>query len=63
MKVTTISASIKYSHPSNGGWKTVELGAEAQVNGHEGWKKAQARLYKELSDELKGLWANGNGVK
>ena len=28
MKVTNISVSVRYSHPTNGGWKTVELGAE-----------------------------------
>lgn len=63
MKVTTVSANIRYSRDSGqGAWKVVELGAEATLDG-EDWKKAQANLYADLGQQLKALWANGNGHK
>jgi hypothetical protein len=62
MKITTISASVRYSKAlGDGSHKTVELSAEATVNG-EDWHTAQAALYTELGQQLKALWsANGNG--
>jgi hypothetical protein len=62
MKVTTISATIKFSQDTGkGAWKAVEVGAEAAVDATETWQTAQARLYAELGQQLKSLWANGNG--
>jgi len=43
--------------------KAVEVGAEAAVDARETWQTAQARLYAELGQQLKSLWANGNGGK
>jgi hypothetical protein len=64
MKVTTVSANIRYSRDTGqGAWKVVELGAEATIDGKEGWKDAQASLYADLGQQLKTLWANGNGRK
>jgi len=39
----------------------VGVGAEAAVDARETWQTAQARLYAELGQQLKALWANGNG--
>ena len=59
MKITTISAHIRYSRPlGDGSYKTVELGAEATLTAEEPWTKAQANLYQELGQQLKALWSN-----
>lgn len=64
MKVTTVSASVRYSKPmGDGSFKTVELGAEATLTNSEAWTEAQAHLYGELGSQLKALWtakSNGN---
>lgn len=63
MKVTTISASVRYSKPlPDGAWKAVELSAEANLEPNETWSEALASLYQDLGQQLKALWtANGNG--
>jgi len=49
MKVTTISASVRYSKAiNNGEYKTIELSAEAALEPQEAWKEAQASLYADL---------------
>ena len=72
MKVTTISASVRYSKVlGDGSHNTVELTAEATLTPQEGWQKAQATLYHQLGEQLKGLWTtkangqptNGNGCQ
>ena len=64
MKVTTISATIKYSQDTGkGAWKAVEVGAEGTVDTREHWQQALAVLYADLGQQLKSLWANGNGHK
>jgi len=64
MKVTTVSANIRYSRDTGqGAWKVVELGAEATIETKEGWKDAQASLYRDLGRQLKALWVNGSGHK
>ena len=57
MKVTSISASLRYSKvmPS-GAWKAVELSAEASLSDQENWQKAQAALYEQLGRQLTTLW-------
>ena len=60
MKVTTVSASVRYSKAiGDGQHKTVELSAEAALDGNEAWTGAQASLYEELGQQLKALWGNG----
>ena len=60
MKITTISANIRYSQDTgHGAWKVVELGAEATVGEREKWSDAQAELYHQLGQQLKALWSNG----
>ena len=60
MKVTTVSANIRYSRDSgHGAWKVVELGAEATVEQREKWTDAQGALYHQLGQQLKALWTNG----
>ena len=70
MKVTTVSASARFSKAlGDGVHKTVELSAEATVEYAEAWQEVQARLYQELGQQLKTLWTikanehatNGNG--
>lgn len=70
MKITTISASVRYSNGTKGGaFTTIELSAEADVAANEDWKQAQAKLYQDLGQQLKTLWptkangqaTNGNG--
>ena len=65
MRVTTISASVRYSKAlGNGTHKTVELSAEASLDTKDTWRQAQAGLYADLGQQLRTLWAtktNGNG--
>jgi hypothetical protein len=64
MKVTTVSANIRYSQDTGkGAWKAVEIGAEATVDQRERWDTALVSLYADLGQQLKALWANGNGRK
>jgi hypothetical protein len=62
MKVTTVTAAVKYSLDTGHGWKAIELGAEATLTASaESWEKAQAELYRRLGQQLKVLWSSGNG--
>jgi hypothetical protein len=62
MKIDRVTATIKYSQDTGkGAWRAVEVGAEAAVDARETWQTAQASLYAELGQQLKALWANGNG--
>lgn len=57
MKITTVSASVRYSNGSRGGpYTTIELGAEAALGPNDTWQEAQATLYHELGQQLKTLW-------
>jgi hypothetical protein len=57
MKVTTIAASVRFSKAIGGGQhKTIELSAEAAIDGKEAWAEAQASLYHDLGQQLKALW-------
>ena len=60
MEVTSVSASVRFSGavgPSR--FKTVELSAEATVQGDEDWLDAQGQLYQELGKQVKHLWLQG----
>jgi hypothetical protein len=58
MKVTTVTATIRYSAETQGAWKSVEVGAEATLtNSDETWEQAQAELYHSLGQQLKALWS------
>ena len=64
MKVTTVTATIKYSQDTGkGAWKAVEIGADATVDAAETWQQAQASLYHQLGCQLKTLWNNGKGAQ
>ena len=57
MKVTTVSAGVRFSKVlGDGSHKTIELSAEAALTAQEEWHKAQATLYHQLGDQLKALW-------
>ena len=54
MKVTTVSASARFSKALGDGMhKTVELSAEATVEYAEMWQEAQASLYHQLGEQLR----------
>ena len=60
MEVTSVSASVRFSGavgPSR--FKTVELSAEATVQGDEDWQNAQNELYSQLGKQVKHLWLQG----
>ena len=59
MKVTTVSANIRFSKEIAGAWKVIELGAEASLDPKDTWQAAQHQLYGELSQQLHKMWANG----
>ena len=63
MKVTTVSASARFSKAlGDGTHTTIELSAEAAVGEQENWREAQAGLYQELGQQQRALWptrANG----
>lgn len=64
MKVTTVSASVRFSGALGGSrFKTMELSAEATLDGKETWTEAQASLYQQLGCQIKTLWANGTSNK
>ena len=61
MKVTSVTATIKYSQDTGkGAWKAVEIGAEGTVEGGETWADAQTRLYQDLTGQLRALWGSGS---
>ena len=61
MRVTTISATVRYSKPlESGSWKAVELSAEATLDPQEEWLQAQASLYQDLGQQLKALWTSSS---
>ena len=62
MKVTTVSASVRYSRAINTGeYKTIELSAEAALEPQGAWIEAQASLYTDLGQQLRTLWTAKNG--
>ena len=62
MKVTTISAAIKYSKQiPGGGWANAEMGAEATLDPGEDWKTAQGLLYLDLKGQVKNLFHTRTG--
>ena len=62
-RVTTISASVRYSRKlDDGSHKTVELGAEVVLADQEDWKETQSELYGDLCRQLKTLWISRNHV-
>ena len=60
MKVTTVTATIKYSQDTGkGAWKAVEIGAETTIDPKDSWQSAQHQLYGELSQQIHKMWSNG----
>ena len=61
MRVTKVSATLRYSSEAKGAWRSIELGAEASLTSStEDWEAAQADLYHHLGQQLRTLWSNGN---
>ena len=58
MKVTTVSANIRFSKEIAGAWKVIELGADASIDSRESWQVAQSRLYDLLGQQLRAMWAS-----
>ncbi len=62
MRVDRVNVIIRYSQGSGKrAWKSIEIGAEASVDPRESWTEAQERLYVQLGQRMKVLWANSNG--
>jgi hypothetical protein len=62
MKVTGVSASIRYSKSLEPGeHKTMELTAEGSIESDDDWHQAQQGLYTSLTAQLRTLWGK-NGV-
>jgi hypothetical protein len=60
MKVTEVSAVVRYSAEAKGAWRSVEVGATATLtSSDETLESAQGELYQRLRQQLKTLWANG----
>ena len=60
MRVTVVTATLRYSAEAKGAWRAIEVGAEAALtNSDESWETAQAELYHRLGQQLKTLWASG----
>jgi hypothetical protein len=62
MQVTEVSVMAKYSLDTGHGWKAIEVGATATLDGDETLEVAQQELYARLASQLKTLWANGRGT-
>ena len=59
MRVTTVTATLKYSAEAKGAWRSIEVGAEATLtSSEENWVAAQSQLYHKLGHQLKTLWNN-----
>jgi len=59
-RVKQVSVVIRYSSPlRQGPWKTLELGAEAEVGPRQNWLEVQSELYAQLADHFRELWPNG----
>ncbi len=60
MRVTTVTATLRYSAEAKGAWRSIEVGAEATLtSSDENWETAQAQLYQKLGHQLKTIWGNG----
>ena len=61
MRVTKVTANLRYSAEAKGAWRSIELGAEASLtSSNEDWEAAQADLYHQLGQQLNRFWSNGN---
>jgi hypothetical protein len=62
MHVKLVKATARYSQDTGkGAWKSLELGAEADIAPTEDWQEAEVELYQKVTGLLRALWANGNG--
>ena len=60
MRVTKVTAVLRYSAEAKGAWRSIEVGAEGSLtSSNEDWETAQADLYHQLGQQLNRLWANG----
>jgi hypothetical protein len=59
MQITGVSATVKYSKQmTDGSWKTVQLGAEAELDITDDWQESQRELYRSLAEQLKEVWSS-----
>lgn len=65
MKVKKISANMRFSGSvgNNSGWKTFEVGAEAELTPTEAktWEESQDELADKLKSQLIKLWRSKSG--
>ncbi len=60
MRVTKVTANLRYSAEAKGAWRGIEVGAEASLTSNaEDWEAVQADLYHHLGQQLNRFWSNG----
>ncbi len=60
MRVTKVTAYLRYAAEAKGAWRAIEVGAEASLTSNaEDWEAAQADLYHHLGQQLNRFWSNG----
>ena len=60
MQVDRVKATIRYSQDTGkGAWRSLEIGAEANLDPNETMDDAQAELYTALRHQFKALWNAG----
>jgi hypothetical protein len=61
VRVTEVSAVVRYSAEAKGAWRSIEMGAATTLtNSDETLESAQAELCRRLGQQLKTLWSNGS---
>jgi hypothetical protein len=62
MKITEVSAVVRYSAEIKGSWRAIELASTASLtSSDETLESVSDELYRKLMKQLRVLWANGNG--
>ncbi|MCL4535435.1 MAG: hypothetical protein M1370_09790 [Bacteroidetes bacterium] len=61
MQVVNVSVTVRESRESGDGWRSLELGAQAQVYPNEDWREAQRALHEALTAQLEAMGAGRDG--
>jgi hypothetical protein len=59
MRIDRVTTVLRYSAEAKGCWRTIEIGAEADLDPDEDWQAAQQELYTALTEQLKTIWGKG----
>lgn len=61
MQVVSVSVTVRESKGNGEGWRSLELGAQAQVFPSEDWREAQQVLHGALTHQIELMRANREG--